>query len=147
MVLLYVGHEDGPSYISYAVNLLLKSIDRIENGLEVRKWDTVANAFGEAAENLLKLDDRAAVGLHNYIIEPAERGGDVKDKLGAFMPKEKEEQDGELVDSYLKMAEGKTEEEVYDEYKTIVQKRNEWSAILMREIDNYKQKGVKREGV
>ena len=32
------------------------------------------------------------------------------------MPKEKEEQDGELVDSYLKMAEGKTEEEVYDEY-------------------------------
>ena len=71
---------------------------------------------------------QAAVGLHNYIIEPAERGGDgtilqfqfyqlVKDRLGAFMPKEKEELDGELVDSYLKMTGGKTEEEVYDEYK------------------------------
>lgn len=33
------------------------------------------------------------------------------------MPKEKEEQDGELVDSYLKMTGGKTEEEIYDEYK------------------------------
>ena len=33
------------------------------------------------------------------------------------MPKEKEELDGELVDSYLKMTGSKTEEEIYDEYK------------------------------
>ena len=73
------------------------------------------------------------------------------------MPKEKEELDGELVDSYLKMTGSKTEEEIYDEYKvgsfhrcvmqTTIQKRNEWCAILMKEIDNYKQKGIKREGV
>ena len=39
----------------------------------------------------------------------------VKDKLGAFMPKEKEEQDSGLVNSYLHMYGDKTESEVYDE--------------------------------
>ncbi|KAK8823040.1 hypothetical protein WA538_002193, partial [Blastocystis sp. DL] len=121
------------SYMPSTVNLVIKSIEHIQEDLAKRDWNGIASVYGDVTQQLSELNLAAAKILSHFVIVPRNVGtADIPSTLAAFFPKEKLEMDKRLQEDVVSDANAFTtvSEDTILQTKEVVARRNQWSDQL-----------------
>ncbi|KAK8799392.1 hypothetical protein WA171_006135, partial [Blastocystis sp. BT1] len=128
------------------VNLIIKSIEHIQEDLAKRDWNGISAVYGDVTQQLLELNTAAAKKLSHFVVVPRVVGdSDVPSTLAAFFPKEKQEMDRSLEETLVEdnyMFSGDTDSLYFEK----IERRNQWSDELESTFKEYNMQRKENKG-